>query len=1175
MDEEKQKDGFVKKTGDKLKAVAKNQAKNMVKQVFKKIIMAIMPILLKFLVVAIIVAVIVTAFLRILNAIKGINSKEADAFAVDYSYNTTDDSQGSKIIVNTNNTTKNGVYELSYVVKDDEGLVITEETNQIETIKNNLLKENSKLDLSQFSDSELKVIGVLMYNGLRVDKYNEEELKALAIFVKADIAGQSFDLRKLEEIGKEIKLKDVRNSDEIFGTIQVHRTKVELDEGGNTRYNEVTLEYIPYGDENTVGTFCYMVAQKDLDVINKFSIDEEGNLVIAKWSTTTTNHTYKDKDGNELSEEDKNKISDENIKEDKTETFITAYPIEYKQYITKYVANYGLLSDLLVVTDNVKFCTELAELAFNSKIVINIKEEIEITDTTKTTNYVQTTLLYDYVKYEVYGQEESTTNSWENVTNGSGNPSDDENLKTNYGWNSSMKPVSVSGGSSGGTSIYEWTYNSTNYRLQHTTTLTYSNWVLYRELVNTTYENITLETNTEEEGDLINKEEYEGYYTIDEDYTDEEIFEYKIITKTYSERNTYDFEISEVDTWYIKYKKEYNAPTKEPTFDSPKVDSPGQFPEELTQMLNTKDSTTINADKHVSNFINKKIDDYKNQYENIQCSVTELTTKQRTKTDIKTDPDGKNISTTTTYKFGEENADTTEIGLKNVEYIDNIPTFTKEDGNGNSEIGFLYIYDSYRSSGIDLYLEDDAENTLFELLESDSTTISASDVIKYLLYVYDEIDRGVKELDISIFKPKEWRTFTVGSAIQEWLKSYEFENLREFRNGNKTYEQFQAGYRGNAASYDEEGNIIYHMYKLNARGDNSWNFSYGLRIWDIDTNTLSMTEKFLTEANLDLYELKEEIANTPNDSDVTVKGWDGDTVDKLMNIVIDHHRKTCKEYFESKGITLENYELDAFVAIAYHHGNCYANAASVEILRQYKEGKATKEQLIENFSVDGYNVENGFKPFVYDNSRTDELIRMFFEGRYILSTGEEINPNFFYGSGNITTEKEAQELEDYFTNEVLHVDGTFSNMPEMHNNWEVYNNLPEEFKMISRQPEGSGYLQMFQCTWWANGRANMYLAENGTKYTKYPTIVGNGGEYYQRNIDGGWFNYGSDPKPNSIGCWPGNPYGHVFYVEGVTDEGIWISDCGSGENWYGVRFLTWSILEEQHVPGYIYLDEPL
>ena len=169
-------------------------------------------------------------------------------------------------------------------------------------------------------------------------------------------------------------------------------------------------------------------------------------------------------------------------------------------------------------------------------------------------------------------------------------------------------------------------------------------------------------------------------------------------------------------------------------------------------------------------------------------------------------------------------------------------------------------------------------------------------------------------------------------------------------------------------------------------------------------------------------------------------------------------------------------------------------------------------------------------------------------------------------SKGVTNDQEAAQLQAYFENELLHT--------KVHNNGE-YQNGP----FAKWWASGYNHLQPFQCTWWAFGRASMYLEQNGTKYTKYPTTpagtVGNGGDWFDLNKSYGWFNYGSTPKPNSIISWKGGTYGHVAYVEGVTSDGIYISHAGSGVSWRGIQKIPldgtiWSM----KVNGYIYLDEP-
>lgn len=111
-----------------------------------------------------------------------------------------------------------------------------------------------------------------------------------------------------------------------------------------------------------------------------------------------------------------------------------------------------------------------------------------------------------------------------------------------------------------------------------------------------------------------------------------------------------------------------------------------------------------------------------------------------------------------------------------------------------------------------------------------------------------------------------------------------------------------------------------------------------------------------------------------------------------------------------------------------------------------------------------------------------------------------------------------------------------------------------------------------QCTWWANARASQFLGEN------YPTLQGNGGDYYDINKKNNWFEYGDVPKPNSIVTYQFGEYGHVAYVEAVdyVNGKIYISDADSGEAFRGVEELDMDGKWLGHSPqGYIYLDSPL
>jgi len=269
MDEEKQQDGIMKKTGDALKKGAKKQAKNFAKKIIKKVIMAVATFILKIVIPIILAIVIITSIANFLEKIFSDSSKEANAFAVKYSSSSSgggsnnsggtgssgedeEESSLNSIIVDINSTTENGAYKLTYEFKDENGNPYSDD-QALSNIKNDLLEENENLDLTKFSNSELKIIGALMYNGLMVEDCNEEELKALVIFLKADIASQSFDLRNGEDT--DIDIETLRDNDEVYGTLELHKTTIETDENGNISYKEIKLEYVPYGDETTRRNF--------------------------------------------------------------------------------------------------------------------------------------------------------------------------------------------------------------------------------------------------------------------------------------------------------------------------------------------------------------------------------------------------------------------------------------------------------------------------------------------------------------------------------------------------------------------------------------------------------------------------------------------------------------------------------------------------------------------------------------------------------------------------------------------------------------------------------------------------------------------------------------------------------------------------------------------------------
>ncbi len=73
------------------------------------------------------------------------------------------------------------------------------------------------------------------------------------------------------------------------------------------------------------------------------------------------------------------------------------------------------------------------------------------------------------------------------------------------------------------------------------------------------------------------------------------------------------------------------------------------------------------------------------------------------------------------------------------------------------------------------------------------------------------------------------------------------------------------------------------------------------------------------------------------------------------------------------------------------------------------------------------------------------------------------------------------------------------------------------------------------CTWWVYGRASEVL---GTPLN--PELRGNAGQWWECNIKGGFYPYGSEPKAGSIAVYST----HVAFVEQVVNGQVYVSESG-------------------------------
>ncbi len=333
----------------------------------------------------------------------------------------------------------------------------------------------------------------------------------------------------------------------------------------------------------------------------------------------------------------------------------------------------------------------------------------------------------------------------------------------------------------------------------------------------------------------------------------------------------------------------------------------------------------------------------------------------------------------------------------------------------------------------------------------------------------------------------------------------------------------------------------YYYPRGDGTSNGSLNYGYGVLV--------KMQGQYYNVETYSKYgvDIKSEVDSLSN---VSVEITDNVSRDEWLN-----KREEVIATIESCGYSesdFESYQIDCLTDFRYQ--GFYASP----VIKAYMENGKQCNEAVRN-SSGGFGSTYG--------SRGDDRWTLFSQGIYQWSSSGTVhyvlNPDDFSSSfgGGITNQAEADALTEQY-NQMLHT--------TVHTQSSAGRSGP--YQLGPWPSYWDTGLQPFQCTWWANGRANMYLAQHGTKYKRYPTAMGHGGQYYSVNIEGGWFNYGSTPKVNSIISWSGGSYGHVAFVEGVTEEGVWISDAGSGVTWRGVRLISHAYAATSN--GYIYLDEP-
>ena len=271
-----------------------------------------------------------------------------------------------------------------------------------------------------------------------------------------------------------------------------------------------------------------------------------------------------------------------------------------------------------------------------------------------------------------------------------------------------------------------------------------------------------------------------------------------------------------------------------------------------------------------------------------------------------------------------------------------------------------------RSAGS--YLKSGAE-VLFQLLRQNPETQGMEQVMRYIMYKYTGKDYGVKELDLSMFEPGDFSSvLTSGGALVNYIKSWENDALWKYETGQTTTMPTKWMTTKDSKDY-------YIVYEDGSAGHN--NVSYGIATFITSTKNAKTTHPIY---GVGYYNWQTEFAEYGVD---VTKFATGDLVEKevanaVFAKVISSFESYVDLYLNKHGITLEKWQRDALVSVAYKHGNIgnFADAYA-----QYGDTEALRT---------AFKTSKGATPFASNTKRNESYWNLFHNGEYIGRNGDKI-----------------------------------------------------------------------------------------------------------------------------------------------------------------------------------------
>lgn len=569
----------------------------------------------------------------------------------------------------------------------------TKDGNEIKTKASKSGGYALDIDLDVITD---EIIEDLNKNGGNLEVYFSggylhEYLKKM---IKAEYITQYPDLRTVDKIGTEVP------SNEFQGAIKIKRHKSDG--------TEQLLQYIPLGtedstDSSTLNGLIYLANLDVLDaknkVLNLFSIDAQGNLIVVNWKETTKKSAsgeydteYKpnteEVDYSEIDKQYLDSVTAQTIREYST------YSINYKSVVSKYTMPFDYLWAFTVCGHDEEFINQFVDLVLDSSIEISIYD-----------NLVE---------------------------------SEDTNIDA---------------------------YNNNYWETSRVSTRTVTNG--------------KIENETQGQWKELELKSTKHYYNIE-------------YIKSYE--NTIVTAVTNIDIWYMKYKAEYTYEVKD-TGEQKEIARANQ--EEVG------DPNIVTSGMLYNYGLWKTVST--TQYLNpvIVGEVTIIANQE--KRDIATKNQKNQCTYTTMYHTIEYKY--TLNGVPEVkEKTDNK---LKEGDEGYPNFCTIYLNSDNAKRNI-----TGVESWLFEIMESNSSTVNMVELTKYLLYCATDVDYGVTELDLtSLYSPSN-NFYSLSSIIGDFNVNDESLFITDIENLKEAFSAYSKSDK--LIQYAQEFLNMQNTYKVNA-----------------------------------------------------------------------------------------------------------------------------------------------------------------------------------------------------------------------------------------------------------------------------------------------------------------------------------------------------------------------